>query len=132
MTTVSSPKENSALFANAHDNFPAIIDKPSDDDVQRLRWHKFQALHDIDLGDNTNAMGLILSKVDHKAANENQVFDRANRSLQAYNPSIQEDDNNAVHLLQEKNWYRKLDRQVTIQTTERVGKKFVLYRVEET
>ena len=66
MTTVSLPDEISVLFADAHDNFPTITGKPSDDDVHRLRLQKFQALQDIDLGDGTNATGLILSKVDHK------------------------------------------------------------------
>ena len=81
MTTVSSPEEISALFTNAHDNFPAIIGKTSDDDVQRLCRRNFQALQDIDLRDGTNATGLILSEVDHKADNENQVFDRADGAL---------------------------------------------------
>ena len=31
MKTVSLPKEISALFSDAHDNFPAIIGKPSND-----------------------------------------------------------------------------------------------------
>ena len=83
MTTISSPEEISAIFANAHDNFPAIISIPSDDDVQRLHRRNFQSLQDINLGDSTDAMGLILSEVDHKAANTNQVFDRANVSLYA-------------------------------------------------
>ena len=81
MTTVSLPEEISALFADAHDNFPVIIGKPSDDDVQRLFRHNFQALQDIDLRDGTNATGLILSEVDHKADNKNQVFDRADGAL---------------------------------------------------
>ena len=67
MTTVSSPEEISALFADAHDNFPAIIGKPSNNDVQLLRRCNFQDLQDIDLGDGTDATGLILSEVDHKA-----------------------------------------------------------------
>ena len=86
MTTVSSPKEISALFADNHYDFLLIIGKPSDDDVQRLWRRKFQALQDIELGDGTDATGLILSKVDHKAANANQVFDRANGALKAYDP----------------------------------------------
>ena len=65
MTTVSLPKEISALFADAHDDFPAIIGKNSDDDVQRLCRHNFQDLQDIDLGDSTDSTGLILYKVDH-------------------------------------------------------------------
>ena len=86
MTTVSFPEENSALFADAQDDFPAIIGKPSDDDVQRLFRRNFQALQDINLGDGTNATGLKLSEVDHKAADTNQVFNRANGALEAYNP----------------------------------------------
>ena len=86
MTTVSSPEEISALFADTHDDFPVIIGKPSDDDLQRLRRRNFQALQDIDLVDGTNVTGLILFKVNHKAANTNQVFDRADRALEAYNP----------------------------------------------
>ena len=77
MTTVSLPKEIAALFADTHDYFPVIIGKPSDDDVQRLCRRKFQDLQDIDLGDGNDATGRILSKVDHKAGNENQAFDRA-------------------------------------------------------
>ena len=61
MTNVSSPDEISALFADAHDNFPAINGKPSNDNVQRLCRRNFQALQDIDLGDGTDTMGLILS-----------------------------------------------------------------------
>ena len=80
MTTVSSPKEIYALFDDAHDNFPAIIRKPSDDDVQRLRHCNFASLQDINLGDSTNTTGLILSEDDHKSANRGQVFDRANRA----------------------------------------------------
>ena len=98
MTTISYPKEIAALSADSHNDFPAILGKPSDDDVKRLSRHNFQALQDIDLEDGTDATGLILSKVDHKAANENQAFDRANGSLEAYNPSIQDDDNKAVRL----------------------------------
>ena len=88
MTTVSLPEEISLLFADAHNNFPAFIGKPSDDDVQRLFQHNFQALQDTDLGEGTNTTSLILSKFDHKAANANQLFDRANGALEAYNPSI--------------------------------------------
>ena len=95
-----SPKEISALFADSHDNFPAIIVKPSEDDVQRLRQRNFQALQDIDLGYGTDATGLILSKVDHKAANANQVFDRSDGALEAYDPSIRDDENNSVCLRQ--------------------------------
>ena len=84
MRTVYLPGEISALFADAHDNLPAIIGKPSDDDVQHLRRRDFQALYDIDLGDGTGATGLTISEVDHKAANANQVFDRADRALEAY------------------------------------------------
>ena len=116
MTTVSSPEAIAALFADAHDDFPAIIGKPSDDDVQRLRRHNFQALQDIYLGEGTDATGLILSEVDHNAANENQVFDRADGALEAYNPSIQDDGNNVVHLCQENNCSRKIDRQAAIRT----------------
>ena len=65
-------------------------------------------------------------------ANENQAFGSANRALEACNPSIKYDDNNAVRLLHEKNWSRKLDYQAAIQTADRVRKKFVLSRVEET
>ena len=92
----------------------------------------FLALQDIDLGDGTNATSLILSEVDHKAENANQVFHRANEALKAYNPLIWYDDNNAVRLRREKNWLRKLDRQSAIRTAERVWKKFVLFQVEET
>ena len=106
--------------------------KTSDDDVQRLFQRNFQALQDIDLGECTDTTGLILSKVDQKAANKNQVFDRYAGALKAYDPSIQDYDNNAVRLHQEKKWSRKLDRQAAILTAKRVGKKFVLSRVEET
>ena len=132
MVTASSPKAIAAIFADAHDDFPVSIVKPSDDDVQHLCQRNFQALQDIDLGDGNNATGLILSKVDHKAENENQAFDRANGALEAYNPSIQDDDNNAIRLRQEKNWSRKLNRQANIRTAKRVRKKFVLSQVEET
>ena len=132
MRTVYLPGEISALFADAHDNLPAIIGKPSDDDVQHLRRRDFQALYDIDLGDGTGATGLTLSKVDHKAANANQVFDRADRALEAYDPSIRDNNNNAVRLRQEKKWSCKLDHQASIQTANRLGKKFVLSPVEET
>ena len=60
-------------------------------------------LQDIDLGDGTDATGLILSEVNHKAANENQAFDRADRALETYNPLIQDNNNNAVCLRQDKN-----------------------------
>ena len=102
------------LFANAHDNFPAIIGKPFDDDVQHLCQRKFQALQDIDLGDGTGATSLILPDVDHKAANENQAFNPADGALKAYNPSIQDDDKNSIRLFQEKNWHHKLDLQAAI------------------
>ena len=69
MTTVYSPKAIAALFADAHDDFPVITGKPSDDDVQRLLRRNFQALQDIDLGDGTDVTGVILSKADHRAAN---------------------------------------------------------------
>ena len=75
MTTVYLPKEISALFANAHDDFLAIIRKTSDDEVQCLCRRNYAALQDIDLGYGTDATGLILSEDDHKAANGNQVFD---------------------------------------------------------
>ena len=114
MTTISSPEEISAIFADAHVNFPAIMGKPSDKDVQRLFQRNFQALQYINLGDSTNATGLILSDVDHKAANTNQVFDCADGSLEAYNPSIKDDNNNTVRLCQEKNWFCKLDCQAAI------------------
>ena len=78
---MSLPKEIAALFANSHGEFPASIGKPSNDDVQRLCRRNFQALQDIDLRDGTNATGLILSEVDHKADNKNQVFDRADGAL---------------------------------------------------
>ena len=71
MTTVSLPEEIAALFADAHDNFPSITGKPSENDVQRLLQRNFQALQNIDLKDGTNATGLILSEVDHKAATKN-------------------------------------------------------------
>ena len=77
------------------------------------------------IGDSTDATGLIPSEVDNKAAKENQVFDRADGSLEAYNILIQDDDNNAFRLHQENNWSRKIDRQAAIRTAERVGKKFV-------
>ena len=71
MTAVSLPEEISALFADIHDDFPAMIGKPSDNDVQRLCRRNIQALQDIDLGDSTDATGIIISEVDHKAANAN-------------------------------------------------------------
>ena len=114
MMTVCSPKAITALFFDAHDDLPAIIGKTSDNDVQHLRQRNFQALLDIDLGDGTEATGLILSKVDHKAANKNQAFDRADGALEAYNPSIQYAGNNAVCLRQDKNWSCKLDIQASI------------------
>ena len=49
MATVSLPKEISALFADAHDDFPAITGKTSDDDVQRIHQCNLQTLQDIDL-----------------------------------------------------------------------------------
>ena len=113
MLTVSLSEEIAALFADAHDDFPTMIGMPSDDDVQRLRQRNFQALHDINLGDGTDIIGLILSEADHKAANENQLFERANIAVEAYNPSIK-DNNNAVRLRQEKKWSCNLDRQPAI------------------
>ena len=130
MTTVSAPEEISALFTDAHDNFHAIIGKPSDNDVQCLRRRNFQDLQYINLGDGTDATGLILSEVDQKAANEKQVFNRSNRTLEAYDPSIQDDNNNAIRLCQENNWSCELDCQAAIRTAKRVGKKVVLSRME--
>ena len=75
------PKEISALFANDHNDFPVIIGKPYNNDVQCLRRRKFAALQDINLGDGTDATGLILSEDDHKGANTNRVFDRADGAL---------------------------------------------------
>ena len=88
MTIVSSSKEISALFADAHNEFPTITGKPSEDNVQSLSQRNFQALQNIYLGDGTDTMSLILSEVDHKATNTNQVFDRSNGALEAYDPSI--------------------------------------------
>ena len=132
MTTVSLPEEISVLFSVAHDDFPAIINIPSDNDVQRLCQRNFQTLQDIDLGVGIDATGLILSEINHKAANANQVFVCADGALEAYNPLIQDNDNNAVRLPQEKNFPRKLNLQAAIQTSKHVGKKFVLSYVEET
>ena len=132
MMTVSSPKEIPALFADAHNGFPAIIGKPTNNDVNHLRRHNLQALQDIDLRDGTNATGPILSKFNQKAVNTNQVFDRADGALEAYNPSIWDEDNNSVRPLQEKKCSRKLDLQAVIRTAERAEKKFVLSRMEET
>ena len=98
MITVSLPKEISVLFADVHDDFPAIIGKPSYDDVQRLRWRNFQALQNIELGEGTNTMGLILFEVDHKVANTNQVFDQSDGALVAYDPSNRFNNINAVRL----------------------------------
>ena len=103
MTTVTLPKEISALFADAHNNFPAIIGKHSNDDLQCLRHRNFAALQDIDLGDSTDATGLILSEDDHKAANRGHLFDQPDGTLEAYNPSIRDNDKNTVCLRQEKN-----------------------------
>ena len=100
MTTVSSPKEISALFADVHNELPDTIGKPSDNDVQSLCQRKFATLQDIDQGDGTDATGLILSEDNHKAANGNQVFNQSDGALEAYNPSIQYNKNNAVRLLQ--------------------------------
>ena len=75
-------------------------------------------------------MGLILSEVDHKVANSKQVFDRDDGALEAYDSSIQDDDKNSVRLHQEKKCSRKLDLQAAILSAKRVGKKFVLSRVE--
>ena len=83
MATVSLPKEISTLFPDANDDFPAIIFKPSKYDVHHLRQNNFAALQDINLRDSTDGTGLILSEDDHKAANRNQVFNRANRALKA-------------------------------------------------
>ena len=132
MTTVSPPEEISALFADAHDDFSAIIGKPSNDDVQRLCRRKFVALQDINIGDGTNVTSLIYSEDNHKVANRGQVFDQSDGSFETYNPSIQEDDNNTVRIRQEKIWSLKLDRQVAIQTAKRMGKKFFRSRMEET
>ena len=131
MTTVSLPEEISALFSDAHNNFPAIIVKTSNDDVQHLRRRNFAALQDIDLGNGTNATGLILSKDDHKAANRDKLFDQANGALEAYDPSIQDNNNNAVRLRREKKWSRNIDCQAAIRTSKHVGKKLVLSRMEE-
>ena len=60
------------------------------------------------------------------------MFDLANGSLEAYDPSIQDNDNDAVRLRQEKTWPHKLDIQADIRTAERMGKKVFLSRVEET
>ena len=114
MMTVSSTEEIVAQFADTHDELPAIIGKPSNNYVQRLLQQNFQALQDIDLGDGTDATVLIFSEVDHKAANENQVFDRTGGALEAYNPSIQDNGNTVIRLRQENNWSRKLDRQAAI------------------
>ena len=100
--------------------------------MQRLCRRNFAALQDIDLGGGTNATGLILSEVDYKAANASQVFGRADGALEAYDPSIRDNNNSAVRLPQEKKWSLKLDCQAVIRTSKRVGKKFVLFRVEET
>ena len=58
------------------------------------------------------------------------MFNQADRALKAYNPSIQDNENNAIRLRQEKTWSRKLHRQAAIRTAKRVGKKFVLSSVE--
>ena len=100
--------------------------------MQRLRRRNFTALQDINIGDCNDATGLILFEDDHEAENGNQVFDRSDGALEAYDPSIQDNNNNAVRLLQEKTWYRKLDRKMAIRTAERMGKKIFLSRVEET
>ena len=62
------------------------------------------------------------------------MFDQADGSLEAYDPSIQDDDTDtdAVCLRQYKTWPCKLDRQADIRTIERMGKKFALSHVEET
>ena len=83
MTTVFLPEEISALFVNAHNDLPTTIGKTYDYDVQNLCQCNFAALQDINLGACTDATGLILSEDDHKAANGNQVFDLANRELEA-------------------------------------------------
>ena len=102
MTTVSSPEKISALFGDDHDDFPAIIEKTSDNYVQRIFRRNFASLQDIDLGGGTDATGLILSKDDHKAANSKQVFDQADRAPEAYDPSIRYNKNNVVRLRQDK------------------------------
>ena len=99
---MSSPKEIFTLFVNAQNDFPAIIGKPSNDDVQRLCRCKFSALQGINLGGGTDATGLVLSKDNHKAANRGHLFDQADGTLEAYDPSIRDDDKNAVRLRQEK------------------------------
>ena len=109
MMSVYLPEEISALFADAHDNFPVIIDEHSEDDVHRICWRNFQDLKYINLRDSTNTTGLILSEVDHKTENKNQMFDRADGEIEAYDPSIQDGNNNTVRLRQEKNWSRKLN-----------------------
>ena len=109
MKNISSPEEISAIFAKSHDNFPVIISRTSNNDVQRLRRYNLQALQDIYLGDGTNATVIILYEVDHKAANAKQVFNCADGALKAYDPCIRYDYNSAVHLLHEKNCSRKLD-----------------------
>ena len=92
MKTVYLPKEISMLFANAHGNFSAIIGKPSDDEVQRLCRQKLAALQNIDLGGGTDTIGLILYKDDHKAANRGHMFDQSDRTLEAYDPYIRDND----------------------------------------
>ena len=88
MTTVSSPEAIAALFADAHDDFPAIIGKPSDDDVNRLSQSNFKALQDINLGDGTDATGLILSKDDHKAATEANCLTNPMEQLRPTTPPL--------------------------------------------
>ena len=131
MMTVSLPEQISALFADAHDDLPAIIRRTSDDDVQRLYRCNFGSLQGINIGDGTNVTSLIFSEDNHKVANRGQVFDQSDGSFETYNPSIQDDDNNTVRIRQEKIWSLKLDRQVAIRNDERVGNKFVLFCVEE-
>ena len=90
------------LFANAHKNFSAIIKKPSDDEVQHLCRQKLASLQNIDLGGGTDTIGPILYKDDHKAANRGHMLNRSDRTLEAYNPYIRDDDKNVVRLRQEK------------------------------
>ena len=100
MRTVTSPKETSEIFADAHEDFPTMTGKPSDDDLWCLCLRSFAAIQDIDLGDSTNDTGLILSEDDHKASTRDYLFDRSDRILEAYDPSIRDNDKNDVSLRQ--------------------------------
>ena len=120
---------------------PAIIGKPSENYVQNILRQNFQVLQDINFRDGTKATVLILSEVGHKAVNKNQVFERTDGALEAYNPSIQDavrlrrlptPSAYAVRLCQENNWSRKLNHQAAIQIAERVRKTFTFSCVEET